>query len=120
MWAVITEPSCCLPCCCHPISPTDVVWKAQQKNLNAGDAFDWYIDKQGRACLANALDLSIEQGVMSYAIPELFDMDSPECDPLKLGVAPARWCRHVLPGRAPARQLMRLCTKPSRSPVVRM
>ncbi|KAF8057898.1 hypothetical protein HT031_005844 [Scenedesmus sp. PABB004] len=64
------------------------VYVAQQKNLNAGDAKDWYIDGEGRACLYNAVDMSFEQGVMSYAYPQLFDKDSPECDPVALGLGP--------------------------------
>jgi hypothetical protein len=94
----LTESQRCLPCCCPSTPPTDLVWRAQAKNLNAGDAFDWYIDGQNRACLANALDLSIEHGVMSYALPQLFDKDSPECDPGKLGVAPAQLAPSRLPG----------------------
>ncbi len=42
------------PGCLH----ADVVNLAQQKNVNAGDAFDWYIDNLGRACLYNAVDVS--------------------------------------------------------------
>lgn len=54
--------------------------------MNAGDAFDWYIDSQGRACLYNAVDMSFEQGVMTYVRPRLYDKDAPECQPGNLGI----------------------------------
>ncbi|KAF8069695.1 hypothetical protein HT031_001812 [Scenedesmus sp. PABB004] len=56
-----------------------VVSLAQAKNLNAGDAFDWFIDDQNRACVYNTVDISFDQGVMSVAKPILYDADSPEC-----------------------------------------
>ncbi len=67
----------------------DIVNLARSKNLNAGDAFDWYVDDQGRACVYNAVDMSFQQGVMSYARPRLFDKDSPECNPAALGIGTA-------------------------------
>lgn len=38
-----------------------------------------YIDKSGRACVANVFNMTFKQGVMSYVKPELFDKDSTEC-----------------------------------------
>ncbi|KAF8060302.1 APA1 [Scenedesmus sp. PABB004] len=61
---------------------------AQSHPRNIGDAQDWFIDGAGRACLYNAIGVSIEQGVMSYAYPQLFDKDSPQCDPVALGLGP--------------------------------
>lgn len=49
-----------------------------------------YIDNSGRACLANVVDIKFEQGIMSYAIPELFPMDSPQCSRKSSSAAPAQ------------------------------
>jgi hypothetical protein len=76
-------PQHALPCTC---ANADAVNFAQQKNLNAGNAFDWYVDGQGRACLYNAVDMRFDQGVMSYVRPQLFDKDAPECRPGNLGL----------------------------------
>lgn len=76
---VAVTPYC--SCACPLTMPSaDIVYKAQQDRLNAADAFDWYIDGQGRACLYNVLDFSFEQGLMSYALPRLFDRGSSECE----------------------------------------
>ena len=83
------------PGCLH----ADVVNLAQQKNVNAGDAFDWYIDNLGRACLYNAVDMSFEQGVMSFVRPNLFDKDSAECaSQIPLGAGAAALSPASLPG----------------------
>lgn len=74
---------------------------AQVNNLAAGDAWDWFIDARGRACLANAVDFSFEQGVMSFVSPQLFDKDSPECNPAALGVGPAQLAPAASRGATP-------------------
>jgi hypothetical protein len=56
-----------------------LVARAQQYNLNAADAWDWFIDDQGRACVFNALDLHFSKGVRTIARPRLVDSSSPEC-----------------------------------------
>jgi hypothetical protein len=57
----------------------DLVQKAQALNLNGGDAFDWYIDAQGRACVANVLATNFQQGIASYVLPQFYDGNSEEC-----------------------------------------
>ena len=76
----------------HPAPPIAavrsavLVQEARRRNLQAGDAWDWYIDNQSRACVYNAVDMSFEQGVMSFVRPRLFDKDSPDCSPSALGI----------------------------------
>lgn len=87
---------CCCHCCCSCCGCPALVWApdivklAQEGNLNAGGAFDWSIDNQGRACLRNSVLIKVTQGVMSYALPELFPKDSPKCRSTRLGLAPAQ------------------------------
>ena len=44
------------------IAPVVAVSIGQKYKLGAGDIGDWFIDKAGRACVYNAIDLSFEQG----------------------------------------------------------
>jgi hypothetical protein len=56
-----------------------LVARAQQYNLNAADAWDWFVDEQGRACVFNALDLHFSKGVRTIIRPRLVDSSSSEC-----------------------------------------
>ena len=49
------------------------------KNANLAAAWDWYIDGQGRACLANDVDLRFDLAVRGYADPRRYPKDSDEC-----------------------------------------
>lgn len=79
-------------------SPADVVQLAQARNLQSAGAKDWWIDAQGRVCLSNVLDLSFDQGVMSYAYPERYDKKDPKCNPKNLGIKSAQVAAALKPG----------------------
>ena len=55
----------------------EVVTLAKEANL--ASARDWYIDGQGRACMANDIDLSFDLAVRGYADPQRYPKDSDEC-----------------------------------------
>ena len=54
-----------------------LVSEAKKSNLAA--AKYWYIDAQGRACMANDIDLKFDLAVKGYADPQRYPKDSDKC-----------------------------------------
>ncbi len=71
-----------------PCASADIVALAKDKKLNYAGAQDWFIDAQGRACLYNTIEMDLQQGVMSFAQPQLHDSNSSQCNPAALGLGP--------------------------------